>query len=69
MSNYRLATVAALVIAAAQALLPPPDVSGSEWAGQYRVLSSEDSGSPGHWDLSARPYQNEIGRSRFQRQG
>jgi len=58
--NYSLATVPGLIVAAAQALLPPPDVTGSEWAGQYRVLSGEDSGSPGRWDLAARPYQNEI---------
>lgn len=45
---------------AGRCLLPPPDVSGSEWAGLYRVLSSEDSGAPGRWDLDARPYQNEI---------
>jgi len=55
-----LASAKALVALAALALMPPPDVSGSEWAAEYRVLSAEDSGAPGRWDLDARPYQNEI---------
>lgn len=49
-----------VVRAAAKCLHPPPNVSGSLWAEQYRILSSEDSGAPGRWDLSARKFQNEI---------
>lgn len=49
-----------VVNACARRLRPPPDVQGASWAARYRVLSSEDSGAPGRWDLEARPYQNEI---------
>lgn len=45
---------------AAQVLLPPPALSVSQWAVEYRVLSREDSASPGRWSTDARPYQVEI---------
>lgn len=51
---------ALVVRRAAASLLPPEDISGSEWAGAYRVLSEEDSGAAGRWDLLARPFQNDI---------
>jgi phage terminase large subunit GpA-like protein len=45
---------------AATFLLPPPTISGSQWAAEYRVLSQEDSSAAGRWNRDARPYQNEI---------
>lgn len=53
-------TPQAILRAALTILQPPPDVTGSEWTGEYRMLSQEDSGAAGRWDLAARPYQNEI---------
>lgn len=41
-------------------LLPPPDMTGSEWAEAFRVLSREDSSAPGRWSNDSRPYQTEI---------
>lgn len=41
-------------------LKPPPDVNLSEWADQYRILSSEASAAPGRWNTSKCPYQREI---------
>ena len=38
-------------------LEPPPDMTVSEWAEAYRVLSREDSARPGKWSNDARPYQ------------
>ena len=55
-----LASPESILRTALGALRPPPDVTGSEWASNFRMLSQEDSGAPGRWDLQARPYQNEI---------
>ena len=41
-------------------LKPPPDVTLSEWADRYRILSSEASASPGRWNTDKCPYQREI---------
>ncbi|WP_421663628.1 phage terminase large subunit family protein [Lysinibacillus telephonicus] len=41
-------------------LSPPPDLTVSEWADQYRVLPSETSAEPGQWDTSRAPYQRDI---------
>lgn len=41
-------------------LKPPPDISLSEWADRFRVLSSEASVEPGRWRTSRAPYQKEI---------
>jgi phage terminase large subunit GpA-like protein len=41
-------------------LKPPPDLKLSEWADQYRQLSSEASAEPGRWKTSKAPYQKEI---------
>lgn len=41
-------------------LKPPPDLKLSEWADQYRQLSSESSAEPGRWRTSKAPYQKEI---------
>lgn len=41
-------------------LKPPPDITLSEWADKYRMLSSESSVEPGRWKTSKAPYQREI---------
>lgn len=41
-------------------LEPPPDLKLSEWADEYRRLSSEASAEPGRWRTSKAPYQREI---------
>lgn len=43
-----------------QVLKPPPDLKLSEWADEYRRLSSEASAEPGRWRTSKAPYQKEI---------
>lgn len=39
---------------------PPPVLSISEWADQYRFLSPESSAEPGKWDTVKAEYQREI---------
>lgn len=39
-------------------LIPPEELSGSEWADKYFVLSEKNSGNPGKWHT--RPYQRDI---------
>ena len=41
-------------------LLPPEDLSVSEWAQKYRVLDSQASAVPGPWRNDRTPYLNEI---------
>ena len=41
-------------------LAPPPDMTISEWADEYRRLSSEAAAEPGRWRTSRAPYQREI---------
>lgn len=41
-------------------LSPPPDMTISQWADEYRRLSSESSAEPGRWRTSKAPYQREI---------
>lgn len=43
-----------------RALAPPPNVTVSQWADEYRVLSSEASAEPGRWDTARAPYQRGI---------
>lgn len=43
-----------------QIWLPPPELSISEWADNYRFLSKEASAEPGSWNTSRAPYQREI---------
>lgn len=45
---------------AKEILSPPPDLTVSEWADQYRKLSSEASAEPGQWRTDRAPYQREI---------
>lgn len=41
-------------------LKPPPEMTLSEWADEYRVLSAESSAEPGRWHTDKAPYQREI---------
>ncbi|MBQ7154825.1 MAG: phage terminase large subunit family protein [Synergistaceae bacterium] len=39
---------------------PPPELSISEWADEYRYLSAEGSPEPGKWSTSRAPYQRAM---------
>lgn len=39
---------------------PPPELTLSQWADTYRVLSAESSAEPGRWHTDKAPYQREI---------
>ena len=41
-------------------LKPPPDLTLSQWADKYRILSAESSAEPGRWHTDKAPYQREI---------
>lgn len=41
-------------------LKPPPELTLSQWADRYRVLSPESSAEPGRWHTDKAPYQREI---------
>lgn len=41
-------------------LKPPPPITITEWADEYRRLSPEASAEPGRWKTSKAPYQKEI---------
>lgn len=41
-------------------LKPPPELTLSQWADRYRVLSAEASAEPGRWHTDKAPYQREI---------
>lgn len=41
-------------------LEPPPEMTVSEWADNFRRLSAESSAEPGRWKTSKAPYQREI---------
>lgn len=43
-----------------KALQPPPTLTLSEWADEYRMLSAESSAEPGRWRTDKAPYQKEI---------
>lgn len=43
-----------------KSLAPPKDITLSEWADTYRVLSSESSAEPGKWRTNRAPYQRGI---------
>ncbi len=46
--------------AIAKILSPPPELTVSEWADNYRKLSQEASAEPGQWNTNRAPYQREI---------
>lgn len=60
MSKGYLSTLKLVQTCIKENLSPPPDLTVSEWADQYRVLPSETSAEPGQWDTSRAPYQREI---------
>jgi phage terminase large subunit GpA-like protein len=41
-------------------LKPPPELTLSQWADRYRVLSQESSAEPGKWHTDKAPYQRAI---------
>lgn len=43
-----------------KALNPPPELTLSQWADRYRMLSAESSAEPGRWHTDKAPYQREI---------
>lgn len=44
----------------AKIMAPPPDLTVSQWADKYRVLSPESSSESGRWNTDRAPYQREI---------
>lgn len=44
----------------AKTVAPPKELTVSQWADEYRQLSSEASAEPGQWDTSRAPYQRRI---------
>ncbi len=44
----------------AECLKPPPELTLSQWADKYRMLSAESSAEPGRWHTDKAPYQREI---------
>lgn len=46
--------------AALDFLLPPEDISVSQWAEEHRILDIKSSAMPGHWRNSVTPYLSEI---------
>jgi phage terminase large subunit GpA-like protein len=42
------------------ALEPPPQITVSEWADRFRMLSPEASAEPGQWATARAPYQREV---------
>jgi phage terminase large subunit GpA-like protein len=49
-----------LTQAVSRKLTPPPKLTVSAWADNYRKLSSEASAEPGKWNTARAPYQREI---------
>lgn len=39
---------------------PPPDLTISQWADEYRILSAESAAEPGKWRTDRTPYMKEI---------
>jgi len=52
--------LAGIEAAMAQNLRPPPKLTLSQWADQFRKLSPEASAEPGQWHTSRAEYQREI---------
>lgn len=51
---------AAMLARCIAVLKPPPNLTLSQWADRYRVLSAESSAEPGRWHTEKAPYQREI---------
>jgi len=50
----------AVITRALQSLRPPEDLTVSEWADKYRMLSTESSAEPGPWNTARTPYLKEV---------
>lgn len=57
--NRRAAPYAGYIMQALKVLKPPENMTVSEWADKYRVLSPKDSAAPGPWHTSRTPYLKE----------
>lgn len=57
--NLPYATVDIIVANAMRNLMPPPDMTVSEWAEEYRRLSEESSASPGRYYVNRTEYARE----------
>ncbi|MBX9725806.1 MAG: phage terminase large subunit family protein, partial [Rickettsiales bacterium] len=56
-----LNTIALSILKKAASLAaPPPNLKISQWADQFRQLSSEASAEPGRWITDRAPYQRDI---------
>lgn len=53
------ATPESLIRQSLALLAPPPDLSVSQWADKYRILSAESSASPGRWRTEMTEYLRE----------
>ena len=51
---------AAMLARVVARIKPPPKMTLSQWADEYRVLSQGTSATPGRWRTSKAPYQREI---------
>ena len=52
--------LAGMDVAFASALKPDPDLTISQWADQYRILSRVSAGEPGRWRTPRTPFLREI---------
>ena len=48
------------IMDALKILKPPELLTVSEWADKHRILSEQDSSSPGHWRTSKTPYLKKV---------
>jgi len=60
LAHLRARRLNACVSPIVAAMLPPDELTVSEWADKYRRLSSEASAEPGQWHTSRTPYLREI---------
>ena len=60
MSKEYLATLKLIQNSIKENLSPPPDLTVSEWADEFRVLLSETSAEPGQWDTSRAPFNAKL---------
>lgn len=51
---------ARMLVRCVAALEPPPEITLSQWADTYRMLSAENSAEPGRWHTEKAPYQKAI---------
>lgn len=48
------------ILKALKVLKPPEKLNVTQWADKYRILSEQDSSSPGHWQTSKTPYLEKV---------